>query len=263
MTVAPAGRGPCAIELKYSYSVEGQNYSGTLKRDLPSLAAAQEFVRDLQGLPVEVHYDPEKSSTSALLDSSLEALMQARPTRPEKKDAIPGWLKPLLWPFVALSAIGLGLSMWVHFAAVMGRRVVPPEYFWMLHVGIFVVWIPAVIVSQKRSGNTERKDAWKAALKGAPKWMNYMVSIFFAYAMVNFLLFMINAPTGKQHGPDTPPEVWRGFSGHWMLFYSAAFAMLYSAAKSDSASSRCMNGHPLPPGAAVCPQCGQPANPFG
>lgn len=63
---------------------------------------------------------------------------------------MPGWAKPLLWPFVVLSAVGLGLSLWVHLGAVAGRRVAPEAFFWMLHMGIFVVWIPAVLVDRKR-----------------------------------------------------------------------------------------------------------------
>jgi hypothetical protein len=37
---------------------------------------------------------------------------------------VPGWAKPQLWPFILLSAIGLGLSLWVHLGAVAGRTVV-------------------------------------------------------------------------------------------------------------------------------------------
>ena len=262
LTLAPAGRGPCPVELRYSYSVQGQNYLGKMKRGLPNPAAAQEFIRGLQGMPVTVHYDSERNSASVLLDSSLEALMQARPPGPPAKDPIPRWLKPLLWPFVALSAFGLALSMWVHFGALMGRQVAPSEYFWMLHVGIFVVWLPAVLVAQKRTGYTSNKMPWKLAFEGSPKWMSYMVNVFFVYALVNFAIFMFHVPTDKQHGPEAPPEVWRGFSGHWMLFYSAALAMLYSAAKIDSSGARCVNGHPLPSSAAVCALCGQPASPF-
>ena len=65
-----------------------------------------------------------------------------------------------------LSAIGLGLSLWVHFGAVAGRRVAPEAFFWMLHVGIFVVWFPAVFVATKRVGNAGRKDYLEAGAQG-------------------------------------------------------------------------------------------------
>jgi hypothetical protein len=119
-----------------------------------------------------------------------------------------------------------------------------------------VVWLPAILVAQRLVGNVNRKDLWKVVLKGSPDWMRYMVYGFGGYAIVNFLLFMTKAPNGGSGNP--PAVVWRGFSGHWMAFYSAAFAMLYSAARSENSSLRCTNGHFVSPNALYCPQCGQP-----
>ena len=152
---------------------------------------------------------------------------------------VPGWAQPLLWPFIVLSAVGLGLSLWVHLGAVAGRKVAPEAFFWMLQVCIFVVWIPAVLVSIKRVGNTRRQDYWKLVLRGAPEWMRYMVYGFFGYAMLNFAIFFFQAPQGGRGGSGAnPPAVaWRGFSGHWMAFYSAALAILYSAAASPGSSN--------------------------
>jgi len=109
----------------------------------------------------------------------------------------------------------------------------------MLQVCIFVVWIPAVLVSIKRVGNTRRQDYWKLVLRGAPEWMRYMVYGFFGYAMLNFAIFFFQAPQGGRGGSGAnPPAVaWRGFSGHWMAFYSAALAILYSAAASPGSSN--------------------------
>jgi hypothetical protein len=71
-----------------------------------------------------------------------------------------------------------------------------------------------------------------------------------------------------QSGANPPPVVWRGFSGHWMAFYSAALAILYSAAvnpPSDQlfqsrpfAQNSCVNGHPLTATQRFCPNYGQP-----
>jgi hypothetical protein len=84
----------------------------------------------------------------------------------------------------------------------------------------------------KRVGNRRSQDYWKLVLQGSPEWMRYMVYGFFGYAFVNFALFISKAPTGGG-GANPPAIVWRGFSGHWMLFYSAALATLYSAAKTN------------------------------
>lgn len=117
----------------------------------------------------------------------------------------------------------------------MGRRVAPSVFFFLLHVGIFVVWFPAVFISHRQLGNTNRKDYWKIVLKGAPDGMRYMVYAFSFYAMMNFAYFISQMPTGNS-GDDPPAMVWRGFSGHWMAFYSAAFATLYSVEIQDKKS---------------------------
>ena len=85
------------------------------------------------------------------------------------------WPKPILWACVGLSAVGLVLSLWVHLGAVIGSRVATGTFFWILHMGIFVVWFPAILVARKRVGILYRVDFWKVVLKGYPDWMRYMV----------------------------------------------------------------------------------------
>ena len=222
-----------AAELAYKYALEGQYHSGRYRRDFAYEQEGWEFARDLKGKSVLVSYNPSNPAKSLLLEDAVNTLLASRPPAPAGNlkhggGNVPGWARPLLWPFVALSAIGLALSLWVHLAAVAGRRVAPEAFFWMLHIGIFVVWIPAVLVSNRRVGSMSRKDFWKLVLRGAPEWMLYMVYGFLGYAMLNFAAFMLQAPQGGS-GANPPAVVWRGFSGHWMAFYSAALAILYSA----------------------------------
>ena len=107
-----------------------------------------------------------------VLVPDIEAVLQNRP--PSSGDesvartAIPEWLRPFVWVFVWLSAIGRLVSLWIHVGAVMGRIV--PSAFRVLHVGIFVVWFTAVLVAQRLVGNANRNDVWKVVLKGAPDW---------------------------------------------------------------------------------------------
>lgn len=191
-------------------------------------------VRDLQSKSVNVSFNPRKPASSALLEDEVSALLSSRPPVPggtlqARVSEVPAWAKPLLWPFIVLSAVGLGLSLWVHLGALAGRRVAPEAFFWLLHVGIFVVWIPAVLVGMKRVGTASRKDYWKLALKGAPEWLRYVIYGFLGYAVVNFAIFFFQAPHGNI-GANPPAIVWRGVSGHWMAFYSAALGILYAAA---------------------------------
>jgi hypothetical protein len=255
-------RGYYVAEFGYSYSVAGTLHSGLYKREFPTEHEAEEFVRDLKGKPVAVHFNSNHPSSSALLEPDIEGVLQNRAPSPladypSAANSVPDWIRPFLWLFVCFSAIGLVVSLWVHLGAVMGRRVAPEAFFWMLHVGIFVVWFPAVLVAQRLVGNVNRKDFWKVVLKNAPDWMRYMFYGFFGYALVNFMLFMTKAPSGGS-GANPPAVVWRGFSGHWMVFYSAALAILYSAARSEDISLRCANGHAVTSNATYCTRCGQP-----
>jgi hypothetical protein len=210
---------------------------------------------------VAVHRDSTSPSDSALLEPDIADLLQNRAPASASEsfpqaNSIPQWIRPFLWVFVLLSGVGLVVSLWVHLGAVMGRRVAPEAFFFILHVGIFVVWVPAVLVAQRLVGNVNRKDLWKVVLKDSPDWMRYMVYGFFGYALVNFLLFITKAPSWGSGNP--PAVVWRGFSGHWMAFYSAALAILYSAARTEDTSLRCANGHVASPNATYCMRCGQP-----
>ena len=158
-------------------------------------------------------------------------------------------------PLCGCQPLDLWLACGFTFAAVMGRTVSSP--FLVLHVGTFVVWLPSVLVAQRLVGNARRTDFWKVVLKGAPDWMRYMVYGFLGYAILNFLFFMTKASSGGS-GANPPAAEWREFCGHWMAFYSAALAILYSAARTVDTNPRCTNGHVASSNAAYCPRCGQP-----
>jgi hypothetical protein len=169
-----------------------------------------------------------------------------------------GWSKPLVSFFSGLAWVGLALSVWSHLDALVGHQGPLGDHEFWLHAGIFVVWFPAVMVSLRLTRDFKQKDYWKAALRGCPTWMKYMVYGFFGYAILNFAVFIASAPKGSS-GPMTPSDV-RGFSGHWMFFYSAAAATLYSGAHAHERDEgrRCLNGHMVSPLAKFCEECGQP-----
>jgi hypothetical protein len=205
----PTGsRAKFVAELEYSYWATGKLETGTYRREFGSNEEAWEFQRDLKGKSVVVHYNPNKPSKSAVSESSIAALLQTRSPRPDSElaspsqaNAIPPVLARFLWIFVVLSAVGLLVSLWVSLAAFAGRTVLPGGFFILLHVGIFVVWFPAVLVAVRRVGNAPQKDFWKIVLSGSPDWMRYMVYIFFGYSFISIFL---SSPSGGV-GVSPPP----------------------------------------------------------
>lgn len=151
-----------------------------------------------------------------------------------------------------IAVAGLALSAIAHFLTFAG---IDPEnifpWVWLLHIGIFVVWIPTVLISKKLTDKSSRKDAWKEAVKYSPAWMTKLCGVLFAYVFFNFFftIFVLNkggVPSvingekvlhshGKIIRKLTDEEYERHkaygvrtFSGHWMLFYGVAATVLLS-----------------------------------
>jgi len=57
-------------------------------------------------------------------------------------------------------------------------------WFWILHIGIVVVWIPTIMATRKMEA--QRNDLWAKAMEYSPKWMKVLCAFLFAYAFFNF-----------------------------------------------------------------------------
>ncbi len=132
-----------------------------------------------------------------------------------------------LYCSAAAAALGLALSVASHVAALQGKPGPLGKYTWILHFGALAICIPAAMVA--------RKAKWKALLSGCPAWMKYVLYGFIAYAIVNFAIFFATPHAGE--AGLMPPAAVRGFSGHWMAIYAAAFAVLYSGAKAKRSAT--------------------------
>jgi hypothetical protein len=159
-----------------------------------------------------------------------------------------------MWFFIVLAILGLVASAAAHFATFFGvdaREVFAPVL--LLHVGIFVVWIPAVVLQRRGApadSEGNRSGGVSEVFPHAPRWMQVLTGVLFAYAIVNFITFIFlirggGSPTKRGDGTFTADkgrrviteaeyrrlrayEV-RGFSGHWMMFYAAAMTTITSA----------------------------------
>jgi hypothetical protein len=164
----------------------------------------------------------------------------------------------LLLLLMAYAAAGLVVSLAVHLLSFAGIQPAGNELFFALHIGIFPLWLPVMWMANKMTGGARRMDFWKVAFAGCPAWMKYMTYGFFEYAIVNFAIFFVTAPTGKPSDGAPPSSVWHGFSGHWMAFYSAGLAIVTSAYRRgiSNLERRCPNGHAIGYDDRFCPACG-------
>jgi len=132
-----------------------------------------------------------------------------------------------------LALAGFFLSFCINIACVLGKQIPPDMPFFLMHIGIFVVFFPAVFAAQKMLGSTVRRDFWKVVMKDAPEVVRYLFYLVFAYGWLTGILAFFDGSTGN-HQPGTPvsgPD-WLVFSATWMIFYFASFAVLLSARNS-------------------------------
>lgn len=173
--------------------------------------------------------------------------------------AIIGWLSALVVHVLSIANVD----------STAGMPVV-----WILHAGIFVVWLPMIFYLKKNeevqafyklSKNQRSAGALlKVLFKHTPDWLKVLAVLGFLYMPVNFFLSVVS-----QHGsPDLKDGQYilhshgklirilteqeyhhykaneiRGFSGHWLGFYGIAAAILFPLRKQTSmASVRSGNG---------------------
>jgi len=132
-------------------------------------------------------------------------------------------------------------------------------FIWVLHIGIFVVWLPTVFDLNKneelreyqQSGSLNKMNPvefYKIIFRQTPTWLTIIAIGGFFYAIINFMLFMtsqhgtpgiqdgqyilhnhgqlLKTLTEQEYHHFKANEV-RGFSGHWIAFYGIAAAVLF------------------------------------
>ena len=154
--------------------------------------------------------------------------------------AIAGWLLGLTAHLFSLADINVAAYI---------------PFIWVLHVGIFVVWLPTIFALSKnkelQAYQQSKKSgfgAFKIIFKHTPTWLMVLVIGSFIYAILNFILFassqigtpemqdgqyilqnrgqFIKTITEQEYHQYKANEL-RGFSGHWLAFYGFAAAALF------------------------------------
>ena len=156
-----------------------------------------------------------------------------------------------------LAVTGWTLGLIVHLLSLSHYDVTDKlPYVWVLHIGIFAVWIPAVFAMKnneelkkyEESGNRKIFGFFRIMFSQIPVWLRIIAIVSFFYALVNFILafvFKDGTPAladgqfilenhgrfvrtiSEQEYHHYRANQVRGFSGHWLAFYGVAAAILY------------------------------------
>jgi hypothetical protein len=221
--------------LDYSFAIVARRYTGRYSRTFNYEDDAREWIRNLEGRTVAVHYWPRWPALSVAGKGDIEVLLRSRlpappvPIQDEPEDGEISTIRmALTYLFMALAAIGFGLSLYVHLGSLIGRVLLPQSWFMAMHVGMFVPFL-AVFLSSKNQRH-RRKDA-----DSVPGFLGTLMVALLVYVLGNFAWFMIYVATHRQ---TTPVIEWRGLSGHWMLFHFWAFVFLYLTARRRGSALR-------------------------
>ena len=155
-----------------------------------------------------------------------------------------------------IALLGSIIAITVHIFAVLGVDVADTlPFIWVLHIGIFVVWIPTILSLKEQQKENKEANAFTILTKDKPKWIIAVIIGIAIYTGLNFMLFMSKAIEGTPlekngvyslhnrgtHIRDITKEeyhlhganILRGFSGHWILFYTVAAIALYKPKQED------------------------------
>src|SRR4249919_420781 len=147
------------------------------------------------------------------------------------------YIRPLIG---TVASMGFVASSLVHAAALFGVNVKAQlPGVWLLHFGIFAVFIPFVLFASRDFG--ARPPSLSQISAGLPRWVVVLGIVIFVYATINFALFIAGTDGGSpairdgkylllDHGrvireisaaeySSFKVNEARGFSGHWMAFY--------------------------------------------
>jgi hypothetical protein len=185
---------------------------------------------------------------------------------------------PVLIGWCWFAAAVLIVSLVVHASTFLG---IDPMAVWpgvmFIHLAIFPPFIAAIYYASRIGGAKQgRQDR---VISSAPLWLRILAGVFFAYALVNFAIFLVLVEGGgpheregkyvlEEHGTvlrelseaeyhQHRAYVVRGFSGHWMLFSSAALMGLVGAARLRGRSVEA----PAPTSVSRAGRCIAPAAP--
>jgi hypothetical protein len=168
-------------------------------------------------------------------------------------------MRALIYPLLILAGIGSLAMLAIHLAALFGIAYPFEHFLRFLAPGLFIVWLPTILVMGRLTKDFKQKEIWHAALRGCPQWMRRTVWVIFGYAWVGFFAL----PFLYGGGMESVANKARVLSAVLLALYAISVAVLYSAtqAKHLDDARYCLNGHRMSPLANFCEECGAAVRP--
>jgi hypothetical protein len=123
---------------------------------------------------------------------------------------------------MVLAITGCAASCVINVGAWLGHTY-PTWMLVALHLGVFVVFLPASLLTSRHAGSAKNVTTELFRQNGPKGWYSALLT----YAMVNFFAALAPAFV-RSHGSVSRVAMWRAFSGHWITFYGAAALMLHA-----------------------------------
>src|SRR5690606_12895538 len=103
-----------------------------------------------------------------------------------------------------LALTGLVVSLGAHIWASLGKDLASEfPQIWLLHVGMFVVFVPLIFISRYDLSSDPEQKGWTA---GLPGWAKILGILVLAYAALNFLLVLAKTGGGSPVARDGRSE---------------------------------------------------------
>lgn len=117
-----------------------------------------------------------------------------------------------------LAFIGFWFSLFVHGATYFGINIAE-EFMgvWCLHIFIFPLMFPLAAASRTIQGNNAR-EKWQILYSNVPAWGKVIRNIFFAYAFINFALFI--GKTADEPNPQRLSGEYRHYRANPNIYVS-------------------------------------------
>src|SRR5437588_1407607 len=129
--------------------------------------------------------------------------------------------KLIAYPVMLLSACGIVICVVLYALSFGGNASLAQRAPAVVFPGLFVVWLPTVLLMNGLTKDFKQKDLWKAALRGCPTWMR--IALYITLGAVFFLAFALPFLSGTN--PSAQPGTFIFFP---VCFYAVSFCVMYS-----------------------------------